>query len=209
MKSLPDRMDLEESLFNAVDRLLALRGYRGMTIEDVAREAGVANAVVYLHFRTKEDLVLSYIDRIVRRVIEGLERIGQSAASPADKIRQMLLLRVMTHFDSVQHFPESLSEVLRELRTALFERREQYLKEEAKVFVAALREGEEAGIFRSRDWQAAASALLTATNSLLPFNLNTREIGKRREVEERTAYVADLLLSGLLQPGRNAKRMPK
>jgi AcrR family transcriptional regulator len=94
-------MDLEESLLNAVDHLLALRGYREMTIEDVAREVGVANAVMYLHFCSKENLVLSHIDRIVRRVIEGLERIGQSAASPADKIRQMLLLRVMTRFDSV------------------------------------------------------------------------------------------------------------
>jgi AcrR family transcriptional regulator len=100
-------MDLEESLLNAVDHLLALRGYREMTIEDVAREVGVANAVMYLHFCSKENLVLSHIDRIVRRVIEGLERIGQSAASPADKIRQMLLLRVMTRFDSVQHYPES------------------------------------------------------------------------------------------------------
>jgi AcrR family transcriptional regulator len=53
MKPLPDRMDLEESLLNAVDHLLALRGYREMTIEDVAREVGVANAVMYLHFAAR------------------------------------------------------------------------------------------------------------------------------------------------------------
>jgi hypothetical protein len=38
---------------------------------------------------------------------------------------------------------------------------------------------------------------LLATNSLLPFSLTTQELGERREIEEKTLRVADLLLKGL------------
>jgi hypothetical protein len=38
---------------------------------------------------------------------------------------------------------------------------------------------------------------LIATNSLLPYSLNTRELGAREEIEEKIANLADLLLSGV------------
>ena len=36
-----------------------------------------------------------------------------------------------------------------------------------------------------------------STNSLLPYSLSPRELGKRRAVEERALRLADLLLDGL------------
>ena len=44
---------------------------------------------------------------------------------------------------------------------------------------------------------ATAEALLLATNSLIPYALSARELGRRKDVEARVGRVADLLLFGL------------
>ena len=44
---------------------------------------------------------------------------------------------------------------------------------------------------------AVAESLLLATNSLLPYALSAKELGRRKDVEARAHRVADLLLFGL------------
>jgi AcrR family transcriptional regulator len=188
----------EDLILDAVDRLLARYGYKKMTIDDLAREAGIGKGTVYLHFRSKEDVVLSHVDRIVARLIARLRVIAASEARPAAKLREMLVLRVMFRFDSVQHFTESLSEVLRDLRASVLQRREGYFEEEAKVFSGVLREGQRGGAFRRHDPLAMARTLILASNSLLPFSLSTQELGNRSEVEDAASRIADLVLEGLL-----------
>ena len=202
MKPNTSRENMEERILDAWDRLLARYGYRKMTMDDLASEVGIGKGTIYLYFRSKEDLVYSHIDRVIRELMRRLERVFRSAVSPADKIREMTVLRVMSRFDAVQHFPESLSEMFRDLRAGVLERREHYFREEGKLFVAVLKQGQRAGIFRRTDCATTANAILSATNSLLPFHLSTHELGKRHEVEKMAASITDLLLRGLLQRSR-------
>ena len=203
------QQDIKDRLLDAADRLLARYGYRKMTMDDLANEVGIGKGTIYLHFRSKEDLVLSHVDRVIFRVIESLERIAQGNLSPAEKVRAMLVSRVMLRFDSVQHFPESLSEILRDLRISVLERRQHHFRQEAKVFAKALRQGERDGVFNRHDHFAIAEALVDASNSLLPFNLSTRELGKRGEVERRVSSIAAIVLSGLVKHGRVSKRQAR
>src|ERR1044072_1451176 len=191
-KNLPDR------ILDAADRLLARYGYQKMTIDDLAREVQIGKGTVYLHFRSKEEIVLFRVDRVVHRLVEQLGAIARSDAPPEVKIRKMLLLRVMFRFDSVQHYTESISEVLRALRSGLLERHQTHFEQEARVFAKVLKQGQEAGVFQNVQGLRTARALITATNSLLPFSLSTRELGSRREVESNCERVADLLIAGLL-----------
>ncbi len=184
-------------ILDAADRLLARYGYKKMTIDDVAREAGIGKGTVYLHFKSKEDLVLSHIDRIIDRLLERLDAIAGSDLAPDEKLTQMLSLRVIFRFDSVQHYTESISEVLRDLRTGLLERRARYFEDEAKVIANVVREGQKSGAFRSAEALATARALVAATNSLLPYSLSTAELGRRKDVEQSTRRIVELLLNGL------------
>ena len=209
MKSTVAKLDTKDSILDATDRLLARYGYRKMTMDDLAQEVGIGKGTIYLHFPSKQELVLSHIDRVISRVIDGLKVIAASGDSPADKIRAMLVLRVMLRFDSVQHFTESLSEVLRDLRSSVLEKRQGHFMSEGAIFAKVVRAGEAVGIFRRQNCSATAHALLEATNSLLPFNLSTRELGKREEVEARVERIADLLLDGLISGSVRTTRPPK
>jgi TetR/AcrR family fatty acid metabolism transcriptional regulator len=193
---------MEDRIIDGWDRLLARYGYRKLTMDDLASEVGIGKGTIYLYFRSKEDLVYSHIDRVVRHLIERLKRVLRSTLSPDDKLREMIALRVIFRFDAVQGFPESLSEMFRDFRAGVLERREHYFREEAKVFAAALSQGQRAGMFRNRDHVNTASAILAATNSLLPFHLSARELGKRQDIEKTATLITDLLLNGLLQRDR-------
>ena len=105
----------------------------------------------------------------------------------------------MTRFDSVQHYPESINDLLADLRANLLARRENHFDEEAMVFARVLEEGKRQRIFDVKIPIATAHTLLLATNSLLPYSLSVKELGDRHEIEEKVSRIADLLLEGLVR----------
>jgi AcrR family transcriptional regulator len=198
MAAIAPKEAVKDAILDATDRLLARFGYRKMTVEDIAAEAGIGKGSIYLHFSSKEEVVLSHIDRIVDRLQERLKEIAHSDATAAEQLRLMLLTRVLFRFDSIQHYTQSLNDLLSGLRTSLLARRAQHFESEAQIFAEVLTTGREAGEFSFDDELATAHALLQATNGLLPYSLSTTELGAREEVEQRTADVANLMLRGLL-----------
>ena len=186
-------------LLDATERLLARYGYKKTTMDDVAREAGIGKGSIYLYFPSKEELALSSIDRIVDRLLERLRKIARSQDSPAQRLRDMLLTRILFRFDSVHDYSQSLDDLLASLRSAYLARRQRYFDAEAEVLAAVLREGRDAHMFTCEDVLATAHTLLLATNALLPSGLSARELGKRKDVQEKAARIADLLLNGLLR----------
>ena len=62
--AVPGR-DVRSAILDATDLLLSKYGYKKMTIDDLAAEAGIGKGSVYLHFSSKEEIVLSHVDRII------------------------------------------------------------------------------------------------------------------------------------------------
>lgn len=208
MPATATREETKEAILDATDRLLARYGYRKMTIEDIAREVGIGKGSVYLHIQSKEEVVLSHIDRIVERLKERLWALARSEATAGVRLRLMLLARVLFRFDSVQHYTQSLDDLLAALRPNVLARRARYFDDEARIFAQVLGDGRDSGEFVFDDALSTAYALLHATNSLLPYSLSTSELGERDEVKERTTQIADLILHGLLlrDPERTVNR---
>ncbi|WP_224389796.1 TetR/AcrR family transcriptional regulator [Pseudonocardia sp. ICBG1293] len=61
-----------ERVLDAAGELLVRQGYRRVTVEDVARRAGVGKGTVYLHVRTKDALFLTVLLRSQRRLFADL-----------------------------------------------------------------------------------------------------------------------------------------
>ncbi|SBT38014.1 TetR/AcrR family transcriptional regulator [Micromonospora auratinigra] len=59
---------LREHLIAAAQALVARRGAAGLTVRDIAREAGVADGVLYNHFADKEELLAYALHAHVRAV---------------------------------------------------------------------------------------------------------------------------------------------
>ena len=199
---------MAESDLDATERLLARLGYQKTTMDDIAREAGIGKRTIYLHFPSKEEVALGSIDRIVERLKERLETLAVSGESPAERLRQMLLTRVLFRFDSVREYHQSIDELFRSLRPAYMARRNRYFDEEARIFAKVLSDGCETGVFAVEDSLATAQALLLATNAMLPSSLSIRELGERSDVEAKVCKITTLILDGLRrrEPARTGRR---
>lgn len=201
MRQIAKRDDIRDLILDAVDILLAKYGYKKMTMDDVARQVGIGKGTIYLHFPSKEELVLAHVDRIADRVVARLREAAASAETPERRLRRMLALRVMDRFDSVAHYSRNLSDLLSAVRPALLARREAHFEKEAASLEEVLREGARSGAFDCPDPRTTSFVLVQSTNALLPFNLSARELGRREDVEDRIGRIADLLVKGL-SPGR-------
>ncbi|HET6266773.1 MAG TPA: TetR/AcrR family transcriptional regulator [Acidobacteriota bacterium] len=207
MRQIAQREDIRDLILDGVDVLLARYGYRKMTMEDLARQVGIGKGTLYLHFDSKEEVTLSHIDRIIERLVSQLQLIANESSTAEERIKKMLTARVLYRFDSVRGYSQSLNDLLSSLRAGLLLHRERHFENEASVFAAVLEEGKTSGSFSFPDTETAAHTLIWATNSLLPYSLSPKELGKRKEIERQVSSIADLLLSGLVaRPGNRAKQ---
>src|SRR6478672_9266071 len=195
MRDSVKQRTVRDAILDATDDLLTRFGYKKMTIDDLAHEVGIGKGTVYLYFPSKEEIALSHVDRIIERLKARLWEIAGSEIKPDQKIKKMLIERVMIRFDAVQHYTMSLNEMMAQIRTRLLERRQRYFEEEAVAFASVLSQGE---VFVGNA-QETARLLLVATNSLLPYSLSTNELGSRDEIEDKTTRLAELLLQGIIK----------
>lgn len=192
-----NELSTRDIILEATDRLLARYGYKKMTIDDLAKECGIGKGSVYLHFESKEDIALSHVDGIVEKLKGELREIASGRTSVENRLKKMLVRRVMGRFESVQHYSQSLNELLASVRPRLLERRKQYFESEARIFAEIISEGKSTGSIASKDPYLTARTIIDATNALLPYSLSAYELGDREELSRKANNLADLLLNGL------------
>ncbi|WP_406077498.1 TetR/AcrR family transcriptional regulator [Micromonospora sp. NBC_00858] len=68
-----------ERILDAAFRLFYAHGPRGVGVDTVIAESGVAKATLYKHFRRKDDLVLAYLDKVDQAWFGGLRAAARAA----------------------------------------------------------------------------------------------------------------------------------
>ncbi len=105
----------EDAIIQAVNRLLAEKGFDLMTVDEVAAEVGIAKASLYKHFPSKEDLAAAAMVRVVARAQEFIA--GRPAGDrPVEQlkalVRWMLGLQLAREMPSLPHQNSSLRAAL-------------------------------------------------------------------------------------------------
>jgi AcrR family transcriptional regulator len=80
----------EDAIVEAVNHLLASKGYELMTVDEVAAEAGLAKASLYKHFTSKEELAGAAMVRVLERAIAQVREQAQTAASPVQQLQAVV-----------------------------------------------------------------------------------------------------------------------
>src|SRR6185437_12389182 len=63
------KRETREAIVAAAERLFAERGYDGVTVADIAAGAGVSVKTLFVHFHSKEDLVLGNEEKLLARLL--------------------------------------------------------------------------------------------------------------------------------------------
>src|SRR5262249_42501853 len=81
---------------------------------------------------------LCTIDRIVERLVDKLRALAADGRPVAERLRDMLLTRVLFRFDSIRDYSHGLDELFASLLPAYLARRQQYFDAEAAVFAEVI-----------------------------------------------------------------------
>src|SRR5207248_8440959 len=114
------------------------KGFHGVSMEDVAREAGVTKPILYDHFSSKEALYLALLDADAQTLED---RIRAALAAPTGN-RERIRASFQAYFDFVDEHAEGFRLLMQEtvgadddFRTRVAQVRDQILSEVADLIV--------------------------------------------------------------------------
>jgi AcrR family transcriptional regulator len=142
-RALRDRQ--RENLFAAARRLIARGG--PLTMEELAREAGVSQGLAYRYFRSKEALFRAMIEETLRSTSSLNSRVRDLPGGPREKLEQIVthvLARRRQNPEFYRFFFRALSEgrFRGPAGAAMRQRFGDFQKEVRQLIVAAQKAGE-------------------------------------------------------------------
>ena len=84
------RREREQLILEAASEALAEKGYDAMSMEEIAGRVGISRAAIYLHFASKEGLVLALFQRAIETSTERLDALLAEETSPREKVRAII-----------------------------------------------------------------------------------------------------------------------
>ncbi len=161
--------DSRDEILKAAMHLFANRGFHETSMSEVAREARVSKALIFWHFKTKEELFVAVLNRLLEPYfIDFAEEAGAlDERAQIQKLVEFYLLFVRDNIGSVrfflaqmlhdQHLSESLNEQVLRLYSGY-----------RNLLVELIARSQEKGICTRRFApEAATGFLLSALNGLL------------------------------------------
>jgi AcrR family transcriptional regulator len=182
-----------EAILQAAWSLIRHYGYNKTTMDDIAKRAGVAKGSLYLHFSSKAEIMLTLTDRTNERIDARLVELAATAAPPEERLRACLLHRVMALYDIVDRYPHS-QDVIAKMMPEVVARLDHYVRRHGEILGRIVREGVEAGAFKTADPEEAGHLLADLFEFLTPPYYRFPD---RESLETFANRVVDLALRGL------------
>jgi AcrR family transcriptional regulator len=86
----------EDAILDAVNRLLAQKGYDLMTMDEVAAEVGIAKASLYKHFESKDSLAAASMTRFLEDAVSMAKALPDHM-SALNKLKSVVRWAVTIH----------------------------------------------------------------------------------------------------------------
>jgi AcrR family transcriptional regulator len=176
------------------------RGFHGASVDAIARQLRMTKGNLYYYFRNKEEILYFCHDYSVNLLLDLLERIEASDAPPAQKLRTLVIEFVHMIIDELHGTALTLDpQALSPPRLGkIIAKRDKFDRGMRRI----LRQGMDAGVFRSGDPKLMAFAILGAVN-WIPRWFNPSGPAHSDEI---AAVFADYLVAGVMQRGEAGKR---
>ena len=161
--------DSRDEILKAAMQLFANRGFHETSMSEVAREARVSKALIFWHFKTKEDLFVAVLNRLLEPYFIDFteEAAAMDERAQIEKLVESYLSFVRDNASSVRFFlaqmlhDQKLSESLNEQVLRLY-------SGYRAMLVELIKSAQEKGICARRSApESAAAFLLSALNGLL------------------------------------------
>ncbi|WP_119390053.1 TetR family transcriptional regulator C-terminal domain-containing protein [Taklimakanibacter lacteus] len=152
----------KRSLLDAAATVIARKGLTGITMNDIAREAGCSYGVAAFHFKSKDGLILAALDQLVAEYDAALNRPSVQD-KPADRLKAMVLLDFDPEISNEDHVAVWSAFWAEAARNHDYRRRLAELKARYHAFVKA----EVIALARERKLKLDATVIAATLNALI------------------------------------------
>jgi AcrR family transcriptional regulator len=164
--------DKRQRILEAARKRFRHYGFKKTTMQEIARDAGVAVGTLYLYFKDKDELLVAGTEEYVSRHRRQAEAILASDAPAADKLRRFVLDRFRAAQATRTGGFAPAAELLREVLRVRPERRVEEGRMMAKYCARILRSGVETGELYTEDPERDARVFLLSLAFLFPSALD-------------------------------------
>jgi AcrR family transcriptional regulator len=146
VQAFPDPERTRRVLLASALELFGTKGFHASSVQEIVRAAGLTKGAFYHHFASKEDVLLLLLEELLAAQGRLVPAALAAYSAPADQLRELVRLWVLTVVRYQAHVAVSLQErrSLDEERWAEIERRRDAIWEQAEQIV---RRGIESGDF--------------------------------------------------------------
>lgn len=152
------KQEREHEILQAARDVFSERGFEKASIEDIAERVGIGKGTVYLHFSSKEDLLIALMRQACLGLVETCRAATEQQATAAGKLR-CIIQAIVDHRYANRRWVRI---VATELPVFLGYKQRLNASTELRGLIAdVIRQGQDEGVFESRIGpQMAAQSLL-------------------------------------------------
>ena len=184
---------IQEEILDAASRLIAARGFRAVTVDDISAEMGFTKSIVYYYMKNKNEILWRIFEKIDETYAKGMEEALSTSGTPTEllaKIVKTHSLNVMQHQEWSTIYNRDENELTEEQRTIVTGNRRKYNKQIQDLYSQGIAAGE----FRDADPFLAVCCLMGACN--WPYTWFKRSSSKY-SAEQVAAAFAEQLIKGV------------
>ncbi len=200
-RSLKERQreERERLILQEGETLILEKGYNDTSMDDIATRVGVSKGTLYLHFASKDDLLLAIIETNLRTFTESMNAIITSGGSPSEKLEGLIRLVYTGSSDERIRLMDALLRVP-ELRIRLSEQKRETIASFWGAFAerlgAVIDEGKAAGELDPAIPTPVLQAIFTGLLHPVNFRGSLMLAENAIPPEELTGYVSQFFFRG-------------
>jgi len=191
-----------EAILRAAWQCAAKYGFAKSTIQEIAREAGLAKGTIYNYFEKKEDILLALVEAANRKVLDMMEDVATSTLTAKKKLEKMLLARVLYIYDTVGRSPHG-EEIIPSHKPAIVGSLDWFFRKQKRLYEQVIREGNKAGEFNEKSPSTAAEVLGNLSELLTPPYYR---LVKRSQVKSFARNLLKRFITGISRDGAKSAR---
>lgn len=96
-----------ERVLEAAERLFSASGFRAVTMAGIADAAGFAKGTVYAYFADKDDVFRNVRERVVTRLLAGIETALRAPGTTTERVTAALRAKDLAIYDLVSSSPHA------------------------------------------------------------------------------------------------------
>ncbi len=169
MKIIKNPEERKNEILDAADKLFTQKGFDGTSTNDILEAVGIARGTLYYHFKSKEDIMDSLIDRYSTSILTRAKEVAENISIPVyERIVQTVMALNMNH-DSGKEIIEHIHRPQNALMH--FKAQKAILNGLTPILTEIVKEGIEQGLCTTPYPFEAIEMLVVYTNTVFDGNM--------------------------------------